>query len=73
MNKADTAKKRKHYFDRMQKMKDSNIAKYGMISVRSNGEKVIIAQMLEVKRSKGQRWDIYELKWNPKLEEFEYI
>lgn len=72
MNMAQTKKKKKHYYNRMQKLKDSNIAKYGMITVRSNGENVIIAQMLEKKRSNGQRWEIYELNWNPKLQEFEY-
>ena len=56
----------------MEKVKDSNIVKYGMITVRSDGERVIIAQKLEKKRSPGQKWDIYDLIWNKKTESFEY-
>ncbi len=57
---------------RMERLRDSNVAKYGMITVRTDGEKVIIAQKLEKKRSESQKWDIYELVWNEKLENFEY-
>lgn len=69
---ASTKKEKEHYRLRMEKMRDSNVAKYGMITVRTDGEKVIIAQKLEKKRSEGQKWDIYELTWNNKLEEYEY-
>ncbi|MBR2211900.1 MAG: hypothetical protein IJ896_10690 [Fibrobacter sp.] len=45
---------------------------YGMINVRTDGEKAIIAQKLE--RYDGKKnWDIHELKWNAKKGEFEYI
>lgn len=57
----------------MEKLRDSNVAKYGMITVRTDGTKVIIAQKLEEERSPGQKWDIYDLEWNEKLNEFEYL
>ena len=45
---------------------------YGMINVRTDGERVIIAQKLE--RYDGKKnWDLHKLEWNPKKEEFEYI
>lgn len=45
---------------------------YGMINVRTDGEKAIIAQKLE--RYDGKKnWDIHKLEWKPKKEEFEYI
>lgn len=72
MNDATTKKEKKHHENRMNKLRDSNVAKYGMITVRTDGEKVIIAQKLEKERSPGQKWDIYELHWNDKMEEFEY-
>ncbi|MGJ8662333.1 MAG: MBL fold metallo-hydrolase [Marinicella sp.] len=56
----------------MEEFRDSNVAKYGMITIRTDGERVIIAQKLEVERSAGQKWDIYDLHWNEKLEEYEY-
>ena len=71
MNEVTTKKEKEHYALRMNSMRDSNVAKYGMITVRTDGERVIIAQKLEKKRSPGQKWDLYELKWNPKLQEFE--
>jgi len=36
-----------------------SVANYGMINVRTDGERVIIAQRLERERSKSHRWDIY--------------
>jgi beta-lactamase superfamily II metal-dependent hydrolase len=72
MNEASTKKEREHYQLRMERLRDSNVAKYGMITVRTDGTQVIIAQKLEKKRSEGQKWDIYTLHWNEKLEEYEY-
>jgi beta-lactamase superfamily II metal-dependent hydrolase len=45
---------------------------YGMINLRSDGEKVIIAQKLERKAAK-RGWDIHKLEWNEDLRSFEYI
>lgn len=73
MNEVTTKKLKNHYKLRMEKLRDSNVAKYGMITVRTDGERVIIAQKLEKERSKSQKWDLYELTWNSKLEEFEYV
>ena len=56
----------------MEAFRDSNVAKYGMITIRTDGERVIIAQKLEEERSAGQKWDIYDLHWNDKLEEYQY-
>lgn len=36
-----------------------SVANYGMINVRTDGKKMIVAQRLEVERSKAVRWDIY--------------
>ncbi len=73
MNASTTKKERDHYELRMNRLRDSNVAKYGMITVRTDGkDTVIIAQKLEKKRSEGQKWDIYKLVWNDKLDEYEY-
>ena len=45
---------------------------YGMINVRTDGEKAIIAQKLEAPAS-GRNWQIHKLKWNDKKGEFEYV
>ena len=44
---------------------ERSIAVYGMINVRTDGERAIIAQKLEKPRSKAEKWDIYELKPGP--------
>lgn len=72
MNAATTKKAKEEFREQMEGLRDSNVAKYGMITVRTNGEQVIIAQKLEKERSKGQKWDIYELKWNEHLHGYEY-
>ena len=55
--------------------KERVVTVYGMINVRTDGEKVIIAQKLE--RYDGKKnWDIHKLEWNPdkgENGEFEYI
>ncbi len=57
----------------LEERRDSNVATYGMITLRTNGKKVYIAQKLEAPRSKASKWDIHELEFNPKRNEFEYI
>lgn len=44
---------------------ERSIAVYGMINVRTDGEKAIVAQKLERPRSKAEKWDIYELVPGP--------
>ncbi|MFH1982362.1 MAG: hypothetical protein ABIL58_10975 [Pseudomonadota bacterium] len=39
-----------------------SVANYGMINVRTDGDRVIIAQRLERARSKSKRWDIYRFE-----------
>ncbi|HEY0679078.1 MAG TPA: hypothetical protein VGD17_12375, partial [Chitinophagaceae bacterium] len=53
------------------KKKERLITVYGMINLRSDGEKVIIAQKLE-KPASGRNWDIHKLEWNKETKEFEY-
>lgn len=51
--------------------KERVVTRYGMINVRTDGEKIIIAQKLEQRAARGD-WDIHELLWNQNLLEFEY-
>jgi beta-lactamase superfamily II metal-dependent hydrolase len=52
--------------------KDSNVAKYGMITVRTDGDTVIIAQKIEEPDSEGEKWDIHQLEFNTARGQFEY-
>jgi len=45
---------------------------YGMINVRTDGEKVIIAQKLERVVS-STNWDIHRLEWDEEAGEFRYV
>lgn len=54
------------------KKKERVVTVYGMINVRTDGEKVIIAQKLE-KPASGRGWDIHKLEWNELSKEFEYL
>lgn len=71
MNAMTNPKDKAIYKLRMEGLRDSNVAKYGMITVRTDGEIAVIAQKLEQKRGNGQQWDIYVLRWNEKLQCFE--
>ena len=48
----------------MNRLKDCNVAKYGMIALRTDAERVIITQKLEKKTLETQKWDIYHLNLN---------
>lgn len=48
--------KKLHEYDRV-----NNVTVYGAINVRSDGERVVVAYMLE-KPSKSRRWDVYTLE-----------
>ena len=54
-----------------QKKKERVVTVYGMINVRTDGEKVIFAQKLEKKSPQGQTWDIHQMEWSDKLGDFE--
>lgn len=56
----------------MQGKKDRNVAVYGMITLRTDGEKVVLAQKLEAPAGNDNKWDIHELRFNQHTNEFEY-
>ena len=43
-----------------------------MINVRTDGNRVIIAQKLEA-AAVGRNWDVHKLEWNEKTKQFEYL
>ncbi|MNK78490.1 hypothetical protein D3C87_981240 [compost metagenome] len=51
--------------------KERLVTVYGMINVRTDGERIIIAQKLEAPSNRGS-WDIQEILWNQTLNDFEY-
>lgn len=53
------------------KKKERVVTVYGMINVRTDGDKVIVAQKLERKAS-GRDWDIHKLEWDISLKQFTY-
>ncbi len=54
------------------KKRERVVTVYGMINVRTDGEKVIIVQKLE-RPAAGRGYDIHTLEWNKKTKEFEYL
>jgi beta-lactamase superfamily II metal-dependent hydrolase len=52
--------------------KERTVTVYGMINVRTDGERAIIAQKLERPAPRGD-WDIQEIVWDNKAKEFVYI
>jgi len=69
-----TPKKDDHkaVYDKIEpKKREKAVTVYGMINVRSDGEKVIIAQKLE-RPAAGRGWDIHKLEWNKGIKQFEY-
>ena len=48
--------------DKHLKVIERTVANYGMINVRTDGDKMIVAQRLERDRSKSKRWDIYQFE-----------
>lgn len=52
--------------------KDRNVVVYGMITLRTDGEKVIIAQKIEEPSGKDRKWDLHELEFNTARDQFEY-
>ncbi len=57
----------------MEQAKDRNVVVYGMITLRTDGEKVILAQKIEAPTKLSQKWDIHELKFNQNLGQLEYV
>ena len=56
----------------MELYRDRSVAQYGMITLRSDGEKAIIAQKLAVAGGNDNKWDIHEMEYNPNSGQFEY-
>lgn len=44
-----------------------SVANYGMINVRTDGERVVMAQRLERQRTSGKRWDIHRFEVRGRL------
>jgi hypothetical protein len=44
---------------------ERSIAIYGMINLRTDGNKAIVAQKLEKPRSNAEKWDIHQLEPGP--------
>jgi hypothetical protein len=40
------------------------IAVYGLINVRTDGEKLLVAQKLESPRGNGQKWDVHTFEFH---------
>jgi beta-lactamase superfamily II metal-dependent hydrolase len=70
---ADTASEKKAIEKEMQERKDKNVVVYGMITLRTDGERVVLAQKLEIPGGNDNKWDIHELRYNNNLGEFEYV
>lgn len=51
---------------------NSFLTRYGMINVRTDGMKLIIAQKLEVYAS-NRKWDIHKLQYNEQTKRFELV
>ena len=54
------------------KKKERTVTVYGMINVRSDGNKIVIAQKLE-KKAQGRAWDIHCLEWKEATGSFEPV
>jgi beta-lactamase superfamily II metal-dependent hydrolase len=52
------------------KIKERTVTVYGMINVRSDGNRVVFAQKLE-KKAAARCWDIHCLEWNDRASRFE--
>jgi hypothetical protein len=70
---ADTTAKKRKIEKQMQESKDRNVAVYGMITLRTDGEKVVLAQKIEAPTKLSVKWDIHELHFNEDLGELEYV
>ncbi|HMB99650.1 MAG TPA: hypothetical protein VKN14_01295 [Flavobacteriaceae bacterium] len=70
---ANTDADKKAIEKEMQEKKDRNVVVYGMITLRTDGEQVILAQKLESPGGEDNKWDIHELKYNVNTQQFEYV
>ena len=71
--KATSSKREKARLQKELEMeKDRNVAVYGLITLRTDGETVIMAQKIEQPTSEGQKWDIHQIEFNKDRDEFVY-
>ena len=62
--KLDTArmeKKESEYIDELMGKLDRSVAVYGMITLRTDGNRILMAQKLEQARGAGDKWDLHLL------------
>ncbi|HUF50869.1 MAG TPA: hypothetical protein VMN60_08560 [Longimicrobiales bacterium] len=50
------------FTEHLAKVVQRSVSMYGLITLRTDGTRAILAQRLERARSKTQKWDVYELK-----------
>ena len=72
LKNAETDNEKKEIEIAMQEAKDRNVVVYGMITLRTDGDTVIMAQKLEEPGGNDNKWDIHELKFNLNTGQFEY-
>lgn len=72
IEQATSSAQKKKIQKEMERKKDRNVAVYGMITLRTDGEKVVLAQKLESPGGNDKKWDIHELKYNASRQELEY-
>ena len=62
----EAAKRRaREHFEKAVEQLERSVAVYGMINLRTDGQKVLMAQKLERPRSKAHKWDIHLLEPGP--------
>ena len=54
----------------MQRQKDSNVVCYGLITLRSDGRRLILAQKYEQPAKNGRKWDVHQLVHDPVSDQF---
>jgi hypothetical protein len=68
LDRAETDKEKgaiQKKLDEVLKQLERSVAVYGMISLRTDGEKAIVAQKLEKPISNAEKWDIHQLEPGP--------
>ncbi|WP_421791320.1 MBL fold metallo-hydrolase [Hyphobacterium sp.] len=68
---AEDAAEKKRLTEWMEGAKDSNVARYGMVTLRTDGTTTIIATKLEVPNG-DTKWDIHQLEINADTGQVEY-
>jgi len=69
---AEAIKKLKSKNTKLNKEINSYLTKFGMINLRSDGKKMILAQKLERAAAHG-KWDIHPLEYDVNTERFEHV